>query len=176
MTHVKPRPWWSALLVYAAGGAAIGWALPTLKTLGAAHFGRSGLAVAAVVNVAMPLLVVTLAAIYPKLWIALLGTFAATIAFLALGGQYFPRFGEGWLYIFVQQMRPVLVVARVAYHVLAGITVLAVQPVRRVGTPPDPRRCTTCGYLLVGLSEPRCPECATAFHAEKGPAPPSHAD
>jgi hypothetical protein len=26
----------------------------------------------------------------------------------------------------------------------------------------DPK-CKTCGYLLIGLTEPRCPECATGF-------------
>ncbi len=28
---------------------------------------------------------------------------------------------------------------------------------------PDPLRCPTCGYSLLGLTEPRCPECGQEF-------------
>jgi hypothetical protein len=28
---------------------------------------------------------------------------------------------------------------------------------------PDPKRCLGCGYILDGLPEPRCPECARGF-------------
>lgn len=30
-----------------------------------------------------------------------------------------------------------------------------------------PNECAHCGYLLYGLTEPRCPECGTAFPPEK---------
>ena len=30
----------------------------------------------------------------------------------------------------------------------------------------DPTRCRNCNYLLIGLSEPRCPECGTRFGPE----------
>ncbi|NLE61999.1 MAG: hypothetical protein GX616_26890 [Planctomycetes bacterium] len=28
---------------------------------------------------------------------------------------------------------------------------------------PDPLRCPKCGYSLLGLTEPRCPECGQEF-------------
>lgn len=33
-----------------------------------------------------------------------------------------------------------------------------------VPTRRDPNRCVRCGYLLCGLTEPRCPECGTPFN------------
>ena len=33
--------------------------------------------------------------------------------------------------------------------------------------PRSPNECERCGYLLYGLTEPRCPECGTAFPPEK---------
>lgn len=37
----------------------------------------------------------------------------------------------------------------------------------------DPSRCVKCGYLLYGLSEPRCPECGTAFDLSAVGEPPT---
>ena len=161
MTYVRPRPTGLVLLVYVIAGAAIGLAVPALKATAANAFGRSGLGVAYVVNVAMPLLVVVLAAAYPRLWVALLGTLLATAAFLGTTGILAP--GRGWPLIVARRIQPVLLLACIAYHVLAVITVLAVNPQRRVGRPVDPLRCAKCGYPLTGLTEPRCPECFTAF-------------
>ncbi len=159
MTFVKSRPWWAVILVYAAAGSAIGLALPALKGMAASSMGRSGLAVAFAVNIAMPVVVVMLAAAYPRLWVALLGTLLATIAFVLTGNRALPSFQSGWLVRMIQAASPILVVACIAYHVLAGMTVGVVRTWRRVGTPPDPNACPTCGYSLVGLTEPRCPEC-----------------
>ena len=163
MTYVRPRPVWLVLLAYLCTGAAVGLALPLLRAVATAQLGYRGFGVALAVNIVMPLLVVALAAAYPRLWIALLGTLVATLGFLICGGQKFPPFGPGWILLTLRSMRPVLVVACVAYHVLACITVLAVRVLRRVGVPPDPRCCATCGYPLVGLTEARCPECSTPF-------------
>jgi hypothetical protein len=132
MTYVKPWPTWGVLAAYVLGGMAVGLALPPLKVWAGAALGRSGLAVAFVVNIAMPLVVVALAAAYPKLGVALLGTFLATVAFLLFGGQEFPRLGGEWLVATMRQTHPILVVACVAYHVLAAVTVLFVRPWRRV--------------------------------------------
>ncbi|RJP37049.1 MAG: hypothetical protein C4547_06320 [Phycisphaerales bacterium] len=35
-----------------------------------------------------------------------------------------------------------------------------------------PDRCLGCGYLLYGLTVPRCPECGRAFDRQTEPAPP----
>lgn len=32
--------------------------------------------------------------------------------------------------------------------------------------------CRKCGYLLIGLTSPRCPECGMPFEAARTPAPP----
>ena len=37
--------------------------------------------------------------------------------------------------------------------------------------PPDTNRCKKCDYLLIGLTEPRCPECGTPFDREKLASP-----
>ncbi len=43
---------------------------------------------------------------------------------------------------------------------LVAVTVYGVLTARLGPTRPDPEtRCRTCGYILRGLAEPRCPEC-----------------
>ena len=83
MHYVKPRPTVAIVLIYLAGGLAIGAALPWFKDFANTLFGRSGIAVAFVINVAMPLWIVMVSAIYPRMWIALAGTLAALSGFLA---------------------------------------------------------------------------------------------
>ncbi|NLF32701.1 MAG: BCD family MFS transporter [Planctomycetes bacterium] len=51
---------------------------------------------------------------------------------------------------------PLLLVGATA--ALAANAVVALQ---------DDRKCVTCGYFLIGLSEPRCPECGSAFDPNK---------
>lgn len=49
----------------------------------------------------------------------------------------------------------------------AGHTVLSSLPtwcvLQRILVPADPSRCENCGYLLYGLTQPRCPECGRSF-------------
>jgi hypothetical protein len=132
MTCVRPRFVVFVLLAYVLGGAAFGLLLPALKTAAGSAWGRPGLAVALVVNIAMPLLVVALSAAYPKLGVALLGTFLATLAFLTVGGPQSLPLGRDWLLTAARQIRPLLVVACLAYHLLAATTVLLIRPWRRV--------------------------------------------
>lgn len=163
MRYVRPRPSWIIVLSYFVGGAMIGGTLLMLKSYASGAFGRAGLAVAFVVNIGMPLLVVALAAAYPRLLVALVGTATATFAFLIIGGGG-PLNPLQWPAATVSALAgsPILTVACVMYHILALIAVIAVSSFRRVGIPPDPLRCPGCGYSLVGLIEPRCPECFRA--------------
>ena len=63
--------------------------------------------------------------------------------------------------------------AAVPFSIMATIYTLLTVPltVRMFGRipGPDPTRCLTCGYLLLNLTEPRCPECGTAFDPAKLP-------
>jgi hypothetical protein len=44
-----------------------------------------------------------------------------------------------------------------------GLTAATVWASRRMPRRERPWECEGCGYLLVGLSEPRCPECGLGF-------------
>jgi hypothetical protein len=48
---------------------------------------------------------------------------------------------------------------------VAGAT--SVQAAQAVITLQDDRRCKECGYFLIGLTTPRCPECGTPFDPAK---------
>lgn len=45
----------------------------------------------------------------------------------------------------------------------AGTLPLVFRSTRRARATYDPWKCARCGYLLYGLTEPRCPECGTPF-------------
>ena len=45
----------------------------------------------------------------------------------------------------------------------AAVLPLAVLAYRRMPEADDSDHCAKCGYLLTGLTEPRCPECGTTF-------------
>lgn len=165
MIYVRPRPWWVIALLYVLGAVAIGLAVPAMKAYAAARFGRAGVAVAFVVNIAMPLLIVVLSVAYPRLWVALVGTLAASLAFLLTVGLT-PRISSDWLNSLVAQMGPILTVAIIAYHGLAAVAVGVQRPFRRVGIRPPADACRSCGYRLTGLGAAgRCPECGQAFSA-----------
>jgi len=51
---------------------------------------------------------------------------------------------------------PVVLVGGVAAQAAAAVVALQ-----------DDRRCVKCGYFLIGLTEPRCPECGTEFDPKK---------
>ncbi len=158
MTYVKPGLLRYVLPAYLFGGLLVGAAVPPMQRFAAAHFGRAGYAVAFAVNIAMPVLVISLAAVYPRLGVVLAGTFLATLVFLITRGLNAPPLNAGWLRSLLGQMGPILVVASIAYHLLAAGTVAVLRPFRRVGHPPDPKACS-CGYVLIGLTSDRCPEC-----------------
>jgi len=169
MVYIKPERLRYVLPAYLLGGLLIGAAVPPMKLFAAVHFGRAGYAVAFVVNIAMPVLVVSLAAIYPRLSVVLAGTLVATLAFLVTLGLNAPPLTAGWLRNLLGQMGPILVVACIAYHVLAVGTVAVLRPVRRVGRPPHPAACIHCRYLLIGLTADRCPECGRRHMVSSGP-------
>jgi hypothetical protein len=58
-----------------------------------------------------------------------------------------------------QAERPFAVMGAAYLLVLLGLTILAHRRAPRM----DASRCPNCGYLLIGLPEPRCPECGTGF-------------
>ncbi|MEW6252845.1 MAG: hypothetical protein AB1716_19585 [Planctomycetota bacterium] len=41
------------------------------------------------------------------------------------------------------------------------------MPTREMESPPEPKRCLGCGYILDGLPEPRCPECGRGFDPQE---------
>lgn len=168
MTYVRPRSLILILALYVVGGLTVGFALPALKDFAAARFGRGGIAVAFVINVALPLLVVTLAAWYPRFSSALAGTFLSTLAFLAATGFVPPPLSSHWFRALIGYLGPILTVACVAYHLLAALTVVVLLPLRRVGNPPDPAACPGCGYLLIGINGGYCPECGGPARSRVG--------
>lgn len=170
MSYVRPELVRFVLPGYLLGGLFIGAAVPPLQRFAAEHLGRAGFAVAFVVNIAMPVLVVTLAAVYPRLSVVLAGTLLATFAFLVTLGLQAPPLNAAWLRNLLGQMGPILVVACVAYHALAAGTVVVLRPFRRVGHPPDPAACCNCGYLLIGLPSDQCPECGRRHSVSIEPA------
>lgn len=141
----------------------MGLALPAMKAYAASQLGRAGLAVFAVINVILPSVIVGLAALYPRFSVAVVGTFLATLAFMLAAGMGPTMITSPYVRSLLQSIGPVGTVAFVIYHILAAGTVVVVRFWRQVGAPPDPRACTYCGYFLVGLKEPRCPECAKPF-------------
>lgn len=57
-----------------------------------------------------------------------------------------------------------------ALSMIAGITILYSRFVMRSYFPPSPPpfpTCKKCEYPLIGLPEPRCPECGTPFDSQR---------
>jgi hypothetical protein len=163
MTYVSRKWWLTVLLAFAMGGAAIGLGLPGMKKFAAAQFGRAGLAVFFVINIAMPLLIVSLSALHPRYVVAVCGTMLATLLFLACTGLRPSGLGANALTATIRSMGSILVVACFMYLVLAVGTVAVANLRWRVGIPPDPLACVKCGYKLIGLPAARCPECFEPF-------------
>jgi hypothetical protein len=159
MTFVRSSWWLPILLAFAVGGAGMGLGLPAMKRFAATHYGRQGLAVFFVINIAMPLLVISLSALHPRYRVALGGTLLATLLFLLCAGLRPASLNLSAPASMIRSMGPIVFVACVMYHILAAGTVSLVNLKCRVGTPPDPLACVQCGYKLIGLAEPRCPEC-----------------
>lgn len=157
--YVKPRPAWSVLLTYVAAGGLLGLLQPLLTSFAQTHLGRGGLANFALINFVLPLVVMLLSALYPRWWVAGLGAGLLGLAFPLCTGKVGIPFSGRWLATYLNQIGPIYFVASLVFVLLAVGTVGALRGIRRVGVPPDPRACRSCGYLLVGLTENRCPEC-----------------
>lgn len=59
------------------------------------------------------------------------------------------------------------ITAAVMTTLLVTLGATAVQAALAVIALQDDRRCEQCGYFLIGLTVPRCPECGTPFDASK---------
>jgi hypothetical protein len=60
-----------------------------------------------------------------------------------------------------EAQQPFIIAGAFVLVALVVVTFLAVRKAPR--TPRSPWLCSECGYLLVGLDQPRCPECGQAF-------------
>jgi ribosomal protein L40E len=68
--------------------------------------------------------------------------------------------------------------AKVPFIIMGGMYLLGTLPLgvfayRNVPASYDPSRCSRCGYLLYGLTEPRCPECGTPCDLSSVGGPPA---
>ena len=161
MTWVRPKPAWLIIATYGVVAIGLGIALPSWKAFAAARFGRPGLGNFYIVNIAMPLLIASLTAWYPRLRVALAGTLLAEMIFLLSLGLRPAGAPSRWAASTVSQLDPIVTIACVGYIVIAIAVVAMLRPFRRVGIPPDPDACKVCGYLLRERSSVRCPECGT---------------
>jgi hypothetical protein len=59
-----------------------------------------------------------------------------------------------------------------AFPVLSFFANVLMLIKQRSRAEPSPWTCKTCGYLLVGLKEHRCPECGTVFDPDQLAATP----
>lgn len=164
MTYIPPERWRMMMVLYVLGGMLLGLANPALRAAMARIGRHPGIGTALDVNLFMPLLALTLAFLYPRLWMACAGALLATVAF-HIGSQL----GQNpavWRWSFmgvVRAVHPILVAACIGYAAIGMVTSAVVRPWRDVGPPDTPLRCDVCGYLLVKLPQARCPECGTTF-------------
>jgi len=164
MTFVPPSRWRFILPLYVVGGLLLGLAQPHLRNAMVSLGKPPGTGTALDVNLFMPLLAAALAFAYPRLLTAVAGAPLATLAF-HIGSRLVenPRFWQ-WTFMGVfGSLHPILVAACVGYAAVGLLTAALVRPWRDVGPPDTPLRCDACGYLLVNLPQPRCPECGASF-------------
>jgi hypothetical protein len=168
MTFVRPDRWRIIVPLYAVGGFVLGLGEPLLRTA-ATRFGKPpGVGTALDVNLFMPLLAIVLAFLYPRLATACIGAALATGAFHI--GAHFAQNPFFWRWTFmgvVGAIHPILPVACLGYAGVGMLTAALVRPWRDVGPPDTPLRCDVCGYLLINLTQARCPECGTTFDATR---------
>ncbi len=164
MTYVPPTRWRIILPAYLVGGLLLGLAQPLLRAALVKLGKHPGIGTALDVNLLMPLLAASLAFLYPRLLSAAAGAPLATFAF-HIGSRAVenPRFWQ-WTFMGIfGSMSPILAAACVGYAAVGLLTAALVRPWRDVGPPDTPLRCDACGYLLVNLPQPRCPECGANF-------------
>lgn len=158
MRYIEPGRWPQMLGFYLALGLLAGSGVA--QWLGQRSLGRPGLGTATAINLLLPLGAVGLAFAYPSRRVAAGGGVLLTAGYvLGTAFRSDPRF---WLWtpaMLPQITHPVQLPATLAY-VLIGVGVAwAVRGWRRVGLADAHLRCRACGYLLVGVPGPRCPEC-----------------
>jgi hypothetical protein len=115
--------------IYVLGGIAIGLAGPVLGRWVQQLGFRPGLATAAIVNIFLPLLTISLGVAHRRVGTALLGAACMTFGFLlGLAIEYPPP--RPWdVAILLHSIAPVLVIASVGYAVLGILTALAARTI-----------------------------------------------
>lgn len=152
--HYVARYWWPAALVgYGVVGA----------LLGAMHGGwprhtAIGASVVANLYVLLPLECVLIAILYPSSWTAIPGTILASIAWFYAAATYGPHGPWDLMY-----RVPILAFSWLLQATLCLLTMMLLEKHRTVGKRPARQRCLGCGYPLIGLPGPRCPECGRPF-------------
>jgi len=164
MKFVPPDRWRAILLAYCLGGLALGLCNRPLNLL-ALNLGiRPGLGTALDVNILMSVFAVVAAFFYPRIWTAWLGGFLGSAAFyFGMRLVQSPNVTTWSAKGSFLGVHPILVAACLGYGVLGTLTSVTVRPWRIVGLADAHLRCKSCGYLLIGLGGPKCPECGTAF-------------
>jgi len=162
--YVDPGRWRAVVALAAAAGTAVGTLDPVLRQTA----GLLGLAPHAGTWAAVFLLVpwsAGLARWYPRRPVVVGATLLAAGAYaLSVTVAYGVLLRSWALPAVARDASSVMLVAAPIYLLVAHLTLLTVRSRRTVGF--DPRtRCQGCGYLLTGLTEPRCPECGRAFDA-----------
>ena len=133
-------------------GNVVVWALSTLAASGAPDY---GVAISMIVLLGSAVGVGFGAAGYaPRLVLAHLFSFAAWLLVLAFHILTNPM-------LLVLGMDPTfLFMIALTVAVAAGYGWAWMNPLR----PSSPMLCSSCGYVLMGLAEPRCPECGVTFN------------
>lgn len=170
--YVDPRNWRCVLLLAAAGGAGVGLTDPVLRW--AAESVRQSPETGTWVSVAglLTALCVLLAWWYPDRRVGTAAAILAGVAFsLSAATMHGLVLGRWTFRTLLLDLASVMWVAVLGYVGLVWLTILLVGPMRRVGVAPGPR-CDRCGYLLIGLTEARCPECGHPFDARLLPVVP----
>ncbi|MBI5765417.1 MAG: hypothetical protein HZA51_18060 [Planctomycetes bacterium] len=159
---VHPDRWRVALTIYVVGGVCVGLVCRPLSMWAASSGIRPGVGTFLCVNALMPTLAVVAALYYPRARVATIGAFLSSVClYLTMRLVQFLDIAQWTIRATIVDVEPVLVAATVGYIILAMITSVAIQPWRVVALPDAHLRCESCGYLLLGLSKPTCPECGS---------------
>lgn len=119
-----------------------------------------GQSIVANLYVLLPGACVLIAVLYPAAWSGILGALIASVAWL----WAWEHFNTAAPFEFMAGL-VALSVSWLWQCIVCLLVMLNIEARRKVGRPPMPERCQECGYLLIGLTEARCPECGRAFTA-----------
>jgi hypothetical protein len=157
------------ILPYLLVGVLLGLSDAPLRGLLQRWIGTPKPGTALIINIFMPLATIILAAIYPRMRVVLLGAPLLSLGFeMGARARAANVLSPRWRADLFVQVHPILVVATLGYLLLGVLSVATVRNWRRVGKPDDPSRCRQCGYSLIGLSAPRCPECGLPVRQPRG--------